>query len=225
MCITRFGLREFILGTLSALLLVYSAYTAYRIYNMPILLWLSVIPVVLWLWLLWFFRDPGRVVPAAEGLIVSPADGVVTHIDEVEEADFIGGKALRLSIFLSIFDVHLNRAPVSGEVAYVKFVSGKFFDARDNNSIDKNQRQDVGIKVTEPGLPGKIMVRQSTGAIARRIVCPVGPATKLARGEKYGMIKFGSRTTIFISSDQAINWKVKIGDRVKAGCSVIAAKV
>ena len=188
--------------------------------------WWYIAPVVilamLFGWVLWFFRDPPRTVPVEAGLIVSPADGTITHIDEADEPDYIGGRALRCSIFLSIFSVHLNRAPAQGKVEFVKFRPGTFFDARREESLVKNQNQDIGLACDEPGYPKKMVVRQSTGAIARNIICPVRPGMTLRRGEKYGMIKFGSRTTLFLSPDARIEWKVAVGDKVKAGETVLA---
>lgn len=179
----------------------------------------------LFAWVLWFFRDPPRTVPTEPGLIVSPADGTVTHLDTAPEPDYIGGDALRCSIFLSVFDVHLNRAPAPGTVEFVRFRPGAFFDARREESLVKNQNQDVGIATAKDGeaaLPAKMVVRQSTGAIARNIVCPVVAGAVLRRGEKYGMIKFGSRTTLFMSQDRPVEWRVKVGDKVKAGVTVLA---
>ncbi len=173
-------------------------------------------------WVLWFFRDPPRTVPATAGVIVSPADGTVTHLDVAAEPDYIRGDAARCSIFLSIFSVHINRAPAPGRIEFIKFRPGEFFDARREESLVKNQNQDMGLAVSEPGLPGKMVVRQSTGAIARTIVCPVREGMTLRRGEKYGMIKFGSRTTLFLSRDVDIEWKVSVGDAVKAGETVLA---
>jgi len=182
-----------------------------------------IIPLaIVFLWVLWFFRDPHRVVPQTPGVIVSPADGTITHLDETDEPDYIGGEARRCSIFLSIFSVHLNRAPAEGKVEFVKFRPGDFFDARREESLVKNQNQDLGIATTETGMPSKMVVRQSTGAIARNIICPVAVGAALKRGEKYGMIKFGSRTTLFLSKDADVEWKVKIGDAVKAGETVLA---
>jgi phosphatidylserine decarboxylase len=189
--------------------------------------WPYLVPVValavIFGWVLWFFRDPPRRVPAEAGLIVSPADGVVTHLDVGEEAEYIGGMALRCSIFLSIFDVHLNRAPASGKVEHVVHRPGAFYDARSEDSLAKNENMDVGFAPDEPGMPSRMVVRQSTGAIARRIICPVVSGMELRRGEKYGMIKFGSRTTLFMSKDARVEWRVRVGDKVKAGETVIAA--
>ncbi len=177
---------------------------------------------LLFAWVLWFFRDPKRVIPREPGLIVAPADGTVTHLDEAPEPDYIGGRALRCSIFLSIFSVHLNRAPAAGKIEFLRFRPGAFHDARSPESLDKNQNQDLGLQTSEAGMPARMVVRQSTGAIARRIICPVKTGMELRRGEKYGMIKFGSRTTLFLSPEANLAWKVKVGDAVKAGETVLA---
>lgn len=222
MPLTQYGAKEIAIGagifSLSTVVLI----TLFRHYGSLWLLAPFILLAPLFAWLLWFFRDPVRHIPEAAGLIVSPADGVVTHVDEADEPDFIGGKARRLSIFLSVFDVHLNRAPAAGRVAFLKFRAGSFFDARREESLEKNQNQDMGLIVEEAGLPSRMVVRQSTGAIARTIVCPVAEGAQLKRGQRYGMIKFGSRTTLFLSRDAEIEWLVKTGDRVKAGETPVA---
>lgn len=219
---TSWGTREILLaaGLFVVVLLALTVLSSF--FAFPHLMWLIAPFAVVLFWVFWFFRDPERAVPAEPGLIVSPADGTITHLDLADEADFIGGQALRCSIFLSIFDVHLNRAPLSGKVAYVKFRSGEFFDARREESLVKNQNQDIGILPDEPGMPEKALVRQSTGAIARNIVCPVDIGRSLLRGERYGMIKFGSRTTLFLSKEKEVVWRVAVGDKVKAGETVLA---
>lgn len=225
MRLTPLGSREIIVVTAVCCVAALVLYNLYRFYNA----WWCLLPIPLLAlligWVLWFFRDPPRSVPTGPGLVVSPADGTVTHLDLVDEPDFIGGKALRCSIFLSVFDVHLNRAPAAGTVEFMKFRPGAFFDARREESLVKNQNQDVGLRVDEPGLPAKMLVRQSSGAIARRIVCPLRTGLRLERGVRYGMIKFGSRTTLFMSTDAPVEWRVKVGDKVKAGETVLAASV
>ena len=173
------------------------------------------------LFVLWFFRDPARAIPQEDGLLVSPADGVVTHIDEEDEPAFIGGRAKRLSIFLSVFDAHLNRAPCAGTVSHMAYHPGKFADARDDASHAGNERQDLGLDTGDPRCP-KVLVRQIAGFIARRIVCPRTLGERLERGQTYGMIKFGSRTTLCLPADAAAAWVVGVGDRVKAGETVLA---
>ncbi|MDR3211609.1 MAG: phosphatidylserine decarboxylase [Planctomycetota bacterium] len=219
--LTIWGARE--IGLSLALLLVLAAAFGWLALAFhPALALLVLLPLLVFGWVLWFFRHPHRVVPPGEFLLVSPADGVVTHLDQAEEPDFIGGPAWRCSIFLSIFNVHLNRAPLAGRVEYLRFRPGAFFDARREESLTKNQNQDVGLLPLETGAPARVLVRQSTGAIARRIVCPLAVGETLARGECYGMIKFGSRTTLFLPREGGVEWRVATGDRVKAGETVLA---
>lgn len=225
MSFTAYGTREIAIGAVLFALVSLGLALLSRAVGSPWIL-AGIFPAALVFgWVLWFFRDPPRTVPTGAGIIVSPADGTVTHLDEAEEPDYICGRANRCSIFLSIFSVHLNRAPAAGTVEFLKFRPGAFFDARREESLVKNQNQDLGLAVTEPGLPSKMVVRQSTGAIARNIVCPVAVGDRLERGARYGMIKFGSRTTLFLSDDVAIEWLVKIGDPVKAGETVLARVV
>jgi phosphatidylserine decarboxylase len=222
MTVASYGRREIALGSGAFILLSLASLFAWRHYESPWFLSPLAILVPLFVWLFWFFRDPERTIPGDPGLIVSPADGVVTHIGEWNEPEFIGGQAWRLSIFLSVLDVHLNRAPASGSVEFLKFRPGAFFDARREESLAKNQNQDMGLLTDEKGFPSRLLIRQSTGAIARNIVCMAAAGTKLARGERYGMIKFGSRTTLFISRDAEVEWLVRTGSRVKAGETALA---
>ena len=166
----------------------------------------------------WFFRDPPRSVPQEPNLVVAPADGTITDISEVENAEFIGAPARRIGIFLSIFSVHINRAPCAGTVARISRHKGKFLNALRPESSTDNESNSVGMI-----LPGgrKILVKQITGAIARRIVCACKEGDCLARGEKFGMIKFGSRTELYIPRDAPFDMGVKIGQKVKAGVTVM----
>lgn len=222
MHLTPYGTKQLAVGAIVFVILVAVCVALYRSYGS----WGYLVPIVplilAFCWMLAFFRDPERTIPTDPGLIVSPADGTITHVDTADEPEYIAGTARRLSIFLSIFNVHLNRAPASGTVEFVKFRPGEFFDARREESLVKNQNQDIGIKTSEPGMPAKMVVRQSTGAIARTIVCPAQPGDTLERGQRYGMIKFGSRTTLFLSNDVEIEWLVGVGDKVKAGETVVA---
>lgn len=222
MRITSYGAKEFVICAVTFLLcfavcLILVFQSGSNLFFLPICLL-----TVVFGWVVWFFRDPSRVIPVSPGLIISPADGIITHLDEADEPDFIGGKSPRCSIFLSIFDPHINRAPVSGRIEFLQFRPGSFHDARSEDSLTKNENQDVGLVPNEAGFPSKVLVRQSSGAIARRIVCQGKVGQDLTRGEQYGMIKFGSRTTLFIAPDTRIEWRVKIGDRVKAGETVLA---
>lgn len=185
------------------------------------LLWLALIPLVEYLFVLYFFRDPKREIPQEDGVLVSPADGVVTHVEECEDPGCLGEKAIRISIFLSVLDVHLNRASYSGKVFYKKYKKGEFLNAMSHDSLHRNECNDLGIETTDPRLP-KYCLRQIAGLIARRIDCGAEVGTELARGEKYGMMKFSSRTDLFLPSSNKIEIKVKIGDTVRAGSSILA---
>jgi len=168
----------------------------------------------------WFFRDPARHVPEGDDLVVSPADGTVTDITEVDDAEFIGGPALRIGIFLSILSVHINRAPCPGTVQYIKYHKGKFLNAMRPDSSSDNESNCVGMTLPDRG-GRRIMVKQISGAIARRIVCTCGPGDSLSRGQKFGMIKFGSRTELFVSRDIPFVPAVKVGSKVHAGSTVM----
>jgi phosphatidylserine decarboxylase len=173
-----------------------------------------------------FFRNPRRTLPAGPGLFVSPADGRVTEVTRVEEGEFIGGPALKVGIFLSIFNVHLNRSPCSGRVAFLKHRDGLYLDARNPASSRENESQAIGIlRDGGDGAEGlRVLVRQVSGAIARRIVCPLREGDPVARGRIVGMIKFGSRTELFVAvpaSGPPPEVLVQVGDAVKAGETVL----
>ena len=169
-------------------------------------------------WTFSFFRDPPRTVPADKNLLLAPADGKVTDIELVDENDFIGGEALRIGIFLSIFDVHINRAPCNVKVEKVTYKPGQFKNAMNPHSGRVNESNDLALLRTDS--PGdRLLVRQISGAIARRIVCDAGPGQDLTGGQSFGMIKFGSRTELYLSSRENAKCLVRIGDKVKAGLS------
>ena len=177
---------------------------------------LSIIFALALLFTLYFFRDPERVPPPGENTAVSPADGLVTTVDEVEEGEFLNTRLLRIGIFLSVLDVHVNRAPLAGEVVHSEPKPGRYLDARNPLSSVLN----VSRSWVFSGPAGTVVVRQITGAIARRI-CPwavVGD--KLARGERFGMIRFGSRTELLLPLDAEI--LVRPGDHVHGGETPVA---
>lgn len=162
---------------------------------------------------LWFFRDPERAVPDAEGAIVSPADGKVTDVSRIR---WDGTERTRISIFLSVFDVHVNRSPVSGVIRDVRYQKGKFINAMSANSVDENEQNIVTV---ESG--GQIVVfKQIAGLLARRIVFNKRIGDLVARGERVGLIKFGSRVDLLL--EPGANVHVKVGDRVKGAASVLA---
>jgi phosphatidylserine decarboxylase len=172
-----------------------------------------------WLFILAFFRDPERAIPADPDALVSPADGVVTHLEEVEAPDFPGGKALRVSIFLSVFNVHVNRLPRSGRVASVRYYPGAFLDARSGDCAVRNEHLWIDLEDERLGVP--IRVKQVAGAIARRIVCWLKPGEVVRAGDRLGMIKFGSRTDVLLPTAAVAEVLVRVGQPVKGGSCVL----
>ena len=164
-----------------------------------------------------FFRDPERRIPDEKNLLVSPADGTVVEISEVDEEEFLGVPCHKIGIFLSIFNVHVNRSPCDGEVRATKYTKGKFLDARNPDSGKLNEQNAIHV--------GDVLVKQIAGLIARRIVCEAKPGDTLKRGERFGMIKFGSRTELYIPKDQCQEITVKLKDKVKGGQTILAKTV
>jgi phosphatidylserine decarboxylase len=179
--------------------------------TMPI--WLVALPLVLAVFFLWFFRDPNRAIPQGPGQIVSPGDGVVTEAEWIET---ISGSRLRLSIFLNVFDVHVNRAPVGGVVKVSEFRKGEFMNAMNPESVLHNEQTLITIDAGEY----EVSFKQIAGLLARRIVCNLKVGDRVERGQRIGLIKFGSRVDVLIPA--AANLKVKTGSRVKGGSTVIA---
>lgn len=183
------------------------------------LLWhpaLSVFFAGLLLFSLYFFRDPERRPPADENLAVAPADGVVVEVKETGEDHLIKGKVKRVAIFLSVFDVHVNRAPIAGKITHSEAATGRFLDARNPSSADVNARRTWAIK----GREKTVVVRQITGAIARRICAWKNVGDSVERGERFGMIRFGSRTEVDLPIESEI--LVKLRERVRGGETPIA---
>jgi len=194
-------------------LLILTVLMIYLYYKFPALV---ILPAVLFMFILFFFRNPKRKIPSQDqNVILSPADGVILQVDEVFEDKFLKDKAVRISIFLSIVNVHLNRSPLQGKVQYRYYRPGKFIPAFKNHASEINEKNYIGIE--SQGY--KIMVCQITGFIARRIKCWVDVGKRLAGGEIIGIIKFGSGTELFIPV--GINLLVKKGDKVKAGETII----
>lgn len=164
----------------------------------------------------YFFRDPPRHVPEEPDLLVSPADGRVVAIDHVVDHPIIRGPATKISIFLSVFDVHVNRTPTSGVIDYVLYNPGQFLAAYEDKASDVNEQTEIGM--TTPG-GHKLVVKQIAGVIARRIVCRLRAGDSVASGERFGLIRFGSRTDLIIPADSRID--VKLGDRVRGGETIM----
>jgi phosphatidylserine decarboxylase len=174
---------------------------------------LAVIPLLLAAFFLWFFRDPERRIPAIQGAIVSPADGKVTDISVIQ----VNGEArTRISIFLNVFNVHVNRSPVTGVIEAVQYHKGKFVNAMDAASADQNEQNVVTVR----GDAGTLVFKQIAGLLARRIVFTKKVGDRVERGERVGLIKFGSRTDVIFAAQ--VEMKVQVGDHVKGGSSVLA---
>lgn len=176
---------------------------------------LAIAGVLLTAFVMAFFRDPERTIPEEANLVVSPADGKIIEIVDEEEQDFIGAPTTRVSIFLSIFDVHINRIPISGRVAYLKYRPGAFLQAFKKEASLKNEQTIIGIENTNT----KLLFKQIAGILARRIVCNLKEGDEVKKGMRFGMIKFGSRVDIFLPKN--IDLKVRIGQKVQGGTSII----
>lgn len=181
--------------------------------------WLGRILYLATAFTLYFFRDPERQIPEGDCLIVSPADGKVVGIDSVEHVPFLDGPAKRVSIFLSVFDVHINRSPIKGKIAYRHYSPGEFLAAFEPKASVKNEQNAVGIEDADGY---RVLVKQIAGLIARRILCWKNPGDKVGAGERFGLIRFGSRTEIYMPLDARI--EVRLGQRVQGGSSVIARR-
>jgi phosphatidylserine decarboxylase len=171
------------------------------------------LPLLLAAFFLWFFRDPDRHIPAGPGEIVSPGDGVVTASEWIETS---GGSRLRLSIFLNVFDVHVNRAPVAGTVKAVEYRKGDFMNAMKPESVINNEQTLVVIDAGDY----EVSYKQIAGLLARRIVCTVKVGDHIQRGQRVGLIKFGSRVDVLMPADAVP--RVKVGTRVQGGATVLA---
>jgi len=183
---------------------------------MSVTLPLGFVLLALFFFILYFFRDPERAVPVDEAIIVSAADGLVVSVGEMEEPDFHLGPMIRIAVFLSVFDVHVNRSPVVGEVKSTIYKAGQFLDVRHPESSTRNECRSWWLETAG----GPVAVRQIAGLIARRIVAWAGEGSALERGQRFGMIRFGSRTEVFLPLGCTV--LVKPGDRVEGAATPIA---
>jgi phosphatidylserine decarboxylase len=163
-----------------------------------------------------FFRDPDRVTPRGDALVIAPADGKVVLVKELREDEYLGADAVQVSIFMSPLDVHVNRYPINGRVGYFKHIPGKYLVAMEEKSSEANERTHIGIENERT----KVLFKQIAGFVARRIVAPINVGDKAVAGERFGMIKFGSRVDVIMPKGVAV--KVKLGDRTVAGETVVA---
>jgi phosphatidylserine decarboxylase len=169
----------------------------------------------------WFFRNPHRKIPPEAGVVVSPADGKVVTIDELDYEPYIGGPAVKIGIFLSIFNVHINRVPAGCRVIGIDYKPGKFLNALLPESAQENERLTLKLEGTDP--PHRpMLVSQITGQIARRIVCQAKPGDEYPSGAQFGMIKLGSRTELILPKENGLEIIVRLGQKVQAGSFVMA---
>jgi len=166
------------------------------------------VPAALGIFSLWFFRDPERAIPDGPGVVVSPADGTVVAVTEEPEGPSV-------AIFLSVFNVHVNRSPIGGRVTGVSYREGRFLAAFDERAGEMNERSEILIEGDE----GAVRVRQIAGVLARRIICKVRPGDRLEAGQRFGLIRFGSRTDLRLPAGSSV--LVRVGDKVRGGSSVI----
>lgn len=200
---------------IGAVLALVATWWAFRRGAWPFWL-LAVVMIIVAVWVAYFFRDPERSGERGDRVVISPADGKVVLITEVDEPAFIHGRAMRVSIFMNVFSVHVNRYPISGTVKYVQYNPGKFLNAAVEKSSLENEQRSVGI---ESG-PYRILVRQIAGLIARRIVTYSREGERVEQGERMGLIRFGSRVDVFMPTDATI--RVKVGELAIAGTTPVA---
>lgn len=213
--LTRHGAREMLIGSI-VLLAVGGTLGHFTYWPLSLI----VIPVLIWLFA--FFRDPERALPVDQNTMVSPADGKVSDITPIEHDPILGGPAVRVGIFLSVFNVHVNRSPCDGRVMAVEYKKGKFINAMSHaKASDENESNTVVLKEPNGDRPVAV-VKQIVGLIARRIVCTAKPGDVVERGQRIGMIKFGSRTELTIPKWLNPDVKVKVGDTVRGAMDVIA---
>ncbi len=183
--------------------------------------WWAILTAVPTLFLLWFYRDPPRRIPNEAGLVVAPADGRIVTIErDLPSVTGDGARELRIMIFLSVFNVHVNRAPCAGTVATIEYSPGRFLNALRPESDTENENNVVVLTPTE-ALPGPFRVRQIAGLLARRIVCRLAVGQQVARGERFGMIKLGSRTELRVPDDPRWQVVARTGQRVRGGSTVL----
>jgi phosphatidylserine decarboxylase len=171
---------------------------------------------ILTLFTTFFFRDPNRSFEPEMGALIAPADGTILRVDTLENHPFIAGKVTKVSIFLSVMNVHVNRVPATGRIDFVKYNPGKFFAAWADKASELNEQTEIGMTLPNGQ---RIVFKQIAGLIARRIVCRLTPQEEVAAGERFGMIRFGSRTELFVPADSKI--AVRPGDKVKGGKTII----
>ena len=209
--LAKYGIRELILFSIPCIVGM-----GFSIALFP---WLMPIPLFFLSFLFNFFRDPNRKTPQDTSLIIAPADGTVSHIVPVFEDNYLKCDATKISVFMSVLNVHVNRVPVHGRVEFIKHTKGKFLDARDDECFSSNENNVMGLSLIGSSI--KIAVKQIAGKIAKRIVCACKVGDVFEQGQRFGMIKFGSRVEVFVSNSIKFEVMVKVGDKVTAGKTIL----
>jgi len=220
--LTVWGWREMTLATLVAVVAGVPAWVGAvrgHAWCWPIAVGLTLI----WAWVISFFRDPQRAVPADPDALVAPADGRLTEVTRLADDPLVGGAATRFGIFLSIFNVHVNRSPCDGVVESIRYEPGSFLDARHPESGARNEANTIVIATQDPAVP-RIVVRQIAGRIARRIICDLKVGEPVTCGQRIGMIKFGSRTELIVPGHATFRAEAAVGDRVRGAATIMARR-
>lgn len=212
--ITEYGYDVFF--TITAICLVVGVASYFLIDHAIIKTILIVFSILLFIFTLNFFRDPERVTPVGDGLVVAPADGTVIKVDTVVEDRYLKSDAIMISIFMSPVDVHVNRHPISGTIGYFEYIPGEFFAAFEDKASLKNEQTHIGIENNR----GKVFFKQIAGFVARRIVAPLKVGDVAVMGKRFGMIKFGSRVDVYVPKSAEI--KVVLNQKTVAGETILA---
>lgn len=213
MYFTRHGAREMLIGTVALAIVAWVA----GLYAW----WLTLLFIPLLIWLFAFFRDPERLIPVEESVMVSPADGKVSDITELPDDPLVGGPAVRIGIFLSVFNVHINRSPCDAKVGRVLYKKGKFINAMDHGRASEENESNTVVLVEPQSDKPVAVVKQIVGLIARRIVFEVKEEALVSRGQRIGMIKFGSRTELTVPKWLEPQVLVQVGQNVRGGADVL----
>lgn len=214
MLITKYGYDVFF--TITLIVIVGSVISWLFVEFKPAKYAIIVLLLAVFLFTLNFFRDPDRVTPGGDNVVISPADGKVVLIKEVREDEYMKTDAIQVSIFMSPLNVHVNRFPISGKVGYFKHIPGEYLVAYEEKSSTRNERTHIGVENAKT----KVFFKQIAGFVARRIVAPIAIGDNAVAGERFGMIKFGSRVDVFVPKHATI--RVKLGDITAAGETIVA---
>ncbi|MDP6545218.1 MAG: phosphatidylserine decarboxylase [Phycisphaerae bacterium] len=219
--LTRYGLKEIVIATVCSLVLC----VVLLAFAQLLPLWATIAgltPVLtVYLWVLWFFRDPERTVPQGEGLFISPADGRIADITNIGPESELGRDGVRIGIFMNIFNVHLSRCPIDGTVESIAHRPGAFLDVRDPHASERNESTTIRLRYEHQGAEYPVVFRQIAGLVARRIVTDLAPGQPVTRGQRVGMIKFGSRLELLVPAELVSKVCVEVGQISRGAKTVL----